>query len=448
MSTKGFKWGSEFPGEDASGVPTAPDVLRVSKAPDVSDKTEKLGDLTNNDSRRTYFPPERKGTPLVAAKSSAGRANETSSPSDREKHFDTDLSRLRDQVRDKGTDAISEYLAVRIEASALDEAFQGWRVSDQAGLGQDLESLDGFDKDIHEAVGESFKSLMYVLEIPDSDPVDLAGSIIKLVPIGFIDKTIGSIRLMIEVGGIAFSIMSGNPLLACACFKALVHDQVHDVLVSSIKGVLESCIGTSHAGNPEISDAINSSVPTASMPPSPNGPINPGHESGGRPPRPGRPRVPDEDTYYRPGSRARDQDEGRASYRSGGRPPRPGRPRVPDEDTDRRPGSRVPRSGMPPVPGGDANFKPLITVKRPTSGKGLGILGSKAATWRGGSKVQTGSIGQSTSTLDNKQLTFVRLRMYYAMQDQITSDDGFQTARLAQLIIVRDSRCFTLPSKI
>jgi hypothetical protein len=89
----------------------------------------------------------------------------------------------------------------------------------------------------------------------------VVGSIVEQIPIDYIDQNLGDVQLAIEIAGIALCVLCGNPLLGCACLKALGHQEVHRVLVTVIKQGIRCLLPD---GDSKPSDRSQSPTPALS----------------------------------------------------------------------------------------------------------------------------------------------------------------------------------------
>ena len=325
-------------------------------------------------------------------------------------------------VQEEGTDAVAEFIASQLETVVLDKVLDSCHVLGEANLAEDVQIVIELDEKIHEIViGKPVERLMFGLGLPGSP---LMGSIIQGVPIEFIDKRLGAVRLGVEIGGFITSIATGNFILAYAYLKALIHDLAHRMLVSAIKDLING----GHSGTSYRGKAL---VVSGRIERRPNGAIHSVGQAEGR-------RALSEVTIARAASVGAAPAEAR---------------RVPGEATiassSSSAASASSSSSAAPASSSSSAVPPeaAATVKPRVSGKRSEFReAGEVLTWAGGGLVHAGSGGWSAPVGKAEELTFVRLRIYYEIENPtVSGKDCSQSVRLMRLIVVRDSRRFILP---
>ena len=119
----------------------------------------------------------------------------------------------------------------------MTKAWGFWPAAGEASLAKDAESTSRLDNHVHMEIGQLTEKLLSGLNIPGSA---LAGLIAEQIPIDCIDQSLGDAELVIELAGIAICVLSGNPILGSACFKALIHDLFHRIIVAEIRNLIAS----------------------------------------------------------------------------------------------------------------------------------------------------------------------------------------------------------------
>ena len=346
-----------------------------------------------------------------------------------------DSPKLFKAVQEKGTDAVAELIANQLETVVFNKVLDSWHALGEANLTEDVQILIELDDKIHEMViGKPFERLMSGFGLPDSS---LMGSIIQRVPIRFIDQPLGTVRLGVEIGGIVTSIMTGNFILAFAYLKALIHDLVHRVLVSAVKGLITQ----GHSGT---ADSGKSLVLNARIEHRPISAINFVGQAESR-------AVSSEVTITGAASVSAAAAEDRrgpggatvASSSSSAVPASSSSSNAAAAKARRAPGGATVASSSSNAALAEATAK----VKQRVGGKSLEFReAGEVLTWVGGGFVHAGSGGWSAPVGKAEELTFVRLRLYYEIErPTISGKDFSQSVRLTRLIVVRDSCRFILP---
>lgn len=406
-------------------------------------------ELISESSRRTRFRPRpevSQGRP--GSEPSLPTSSESASPA---------LTRLAQKVKEEGLDAVAETAANQIERDALDEALSAWQAFGEAPLGKSLQVLTLADDAVHEeGIGEPVKLLLSTLDTPDSS---LLSSIIENAPIDVIDRGVNTFRLIIELAGMAICLASGNPILGCACFKAFAHDGIHRMLVDGVKELINHCLsGFSEGGkspvpddhltaldrliNPGrgvthktaaddvaklLADTNSASAMTARMAPDTVVAAHADRWSaalvepmGKTAPVEMNPRI------------AVTDDAGSATSRGGHSTP----PAVKSAPVE----AAMPRASTT-APAWSAN---TMTV-RVGGGSPELRAGREAVTGPGAGLACSGIAGRQARAGLAEDLTFVRLRIYYAPENRaVASEVAAQLVRLKWLVVVRDSRRFHL----
>lgn len=143
---------------------------------------------------------------------------------------------IRVQIRDETTGAIAEYTTDELEDKFLNTLWDFWSTSDE-NCPTDIGNLiDALDKNIHViALFDPSKALLSQLDVPGAG---LWSAIIQQAPIDGIDKPLGFIKRLVEIGGIVAGLAHGNLPMAVGCFKELIRSEVHHLLVEGINHVL------------------------------------------------------------------------------------------------------------------------------------------------------------------------------------------------------------------
>lgn len=149
------------------------------------------------------------------------------------------------RVGDEAKGTIAEYTVKELDDKILNTLWDLWTTPNgDTFLGAER-IIEALDRNVH-VVGlrDPSKALLSSADVPD---VNIWSSIIQEAPIDAIDKPLGSIERWVEIGGMIAAFASGNMPMAYACFKALMHSEVHRMSVESI----EHLIARDHSASPD-----------------------------------------------------------------------------------------------------------------------------------------------------------------------------------------------------
>jgi hypothetical protein len=120
-------------------------------------------------------------------------------------------------------DAVDNYVATKISDPAFAFSDTWWIVSDPGGLGAGAEAVNRAQKGLHQLLlGDPAQAVCQALGGPMPGMV---GGIAAELPLP-IDRPLGFIQELLEVGGMAVGIFAGMPLLTTASCKSFLHDQL------------------------------------------------------------------------------------------------------------------------------------------------------------------------------------------------------------------------------
>jgi len=173
---------------------------------------------------------ERQGTPWeVSGEGPLTRVGEHPSKSV--------LPNFKVAIYDEAKGAIAEYTIDELDDKILNTL---WNLSPSPGGNGFIRTEDiikALDRDVHiVALYDPSKALLSGVGIPGAS---FWSSIIQDAPIGVIDKPLEAIELWAEIAGIIFGVLSGHLAMAFACFKALLHDEVHRLSVEAIEHLID-----------------------------------------------------------------------------------------------------------------------------------------------------------------------------------------------------------------
>ena len=338
-----------------------------------------------------------------------------------------DLPGVVKAVRENGADAVAETIAGQLEAVVLDKAWDLWRVAGQVELADAAGDVASLEDTIHEiAVGEPSDQLMSGLGLPGTD---FLGSIIEHVPISFIDRRLGTVKLAIEVAGIAVSVIAGAPLLACACFKALIHDTVHRLLVSAIK----TWILGGHSDAPDTDQESPRDCPADPVLRLADSPAAAAVHG-----------MPDETSAPHPSQITTLPPTSALSVPAEAAP----MPAVQIAARAVHPATTPLRDAAIALASRSAaSAGTAERAQRRISGGRPGTRDGKEAIASSRRLIHSGPGAATATAAELKALTFVRLRICYQMQYPAAIGDPSRPVLLTHLVIARDSRHFTVPEQ-
>ena len=149
----------------------------------------------------------------------------------------SDRSVIVDKIREKGAETTAEWITAKLDStSASEKVWQTWKVNDVGGFAQNAEDVSKLRDSLHKVLlGDPTEKAFSSLHLPGSDQ---AGFFAEQISIDPADQILGQAKRGIEIVGMAVGVLSGNPLMACACFKAWIHDEVHHMIVAGVKSAI------------------------------------------------------------------------------------------------------------------------------------------------------------------------------------------------------------------
>ena len=151
---------------------------------------------------------------------------------------------IKVRIHDETTGAIAEYTTNELDQKILNTLWDLWKTSDENGFLGAEKIIEALDKNVHVVgLGDPSNALLSFAEVPGAS---FWSSIIQAAPIDFVDKPLGSIERWVEIAGMIVGVMSGHMPMAYACFKALIHSEVHRMSATAI----EHLIAGDHSANP------------------------------------------------------------------------------------------------------------------------------------------------------------------------------------------------------
>jgi hypothetical protein len=139
--------------------------------------------------------------------------------------------------------ATAQYAAEEIGGPTWKIVSERWVADGSPGFDAAAGTVADFDAAVHNILLEKpVQQLSTWAGLPGPLPAVLGGVAgAAELPI---DRPLNAVRRIIQIGGIVVSVISGNPVLASACFKSLVHDELIHGLEAGIERTL-SKVGAS-----------------------------------------------------------------------------------------------------------------------------------------------------------------------------------------------------------
>jgi hypothetical protein len=133
--------------------------------------------------------------------------------------------------------AVAEYTANAFEDKILNALWNvGETSADNDGFLKAEDIISALDTNVHVvALRDPSEVALSHAGVPDGS---FWSSIIQEAPIGIIDKPLEFIEHCAEIAGMLAGCATGHAALAYACFKKLVHDEIHDLSVAAIEHVM------------------------------------------------------------------------------------------------------------------------------------------------------------------------------------------------------------------
>jgi hypothetical protein len=150
--------------------------------------------------------------------------------------------------------ATAQYAAEEIGGPAWKIVSERWVADGSPGFDAAAGTVADFDAAVHNILLEKpVQQLSSWAGLPGPLPAVLGGVAgAAELPI---DRPLNVVRRIIQVGGIVVSVISGNPVLASACFKSLVHDELIHGLEAGIERTL-SKFGASPVGERASAESV------------------------------------------------------------------------------------------------------------------------------------------------------------------------------------------------
>jgi hypothetical protein len=150
--------------------------------------------------------------------------------------------------------ATAQYAAEEIGGPTWKIVSERWVADGSPGFDAAAGTVADFDAAVHNILlGKPVQQLSSWAGLPGPLPAVLGGVAgAAELPI---DRPLNAVRRIIQVGGIVVSVISGNPVLASACFKSLVHDELIHGLEAGIERTL-SKFGASPVGERASAESV------------------------------------------------------------------------------------------------------------------------------------------------------------------------------------------------
>jgi hypothetical protein len=185
------------------------------------------------------------------------RSGEESPAKACEQPRESDLSEFKVFIKDEAEGAIAEYTADTFGDKIQDALWGlGKNSAENGGPLEAGEIVSELDRNLHiVALGDPSDAALSYFDIPGASVWSL---IIQDAPIDGIDKPLELIERCIEIAGVLVGFATGHMALTYACFKTLVHDEIHDLSVAVVKYLMSDgnhrSIDLPSMGNPAIAN--------------------------------------------------------------------------------------------------------------------------------------------------------------------------------------------------
>jgi hypothetical protein len=188
---------------------------------------------------RIYVPPVSQVNSLWRGRESRGAAVASEAAAFRVRESDLGTAPLpgsvADLIREKGAQGAAEFLADKVEPAISDKVLALWPSGFPGGPAGTAEGLLAAKYEVHEQIGclvsGSFPAGHGAAAV-------ITGRIAQYTPIEMVDSGLGKAALLVEMFGFVGAVLSGNPVLAGACLKRLIHDLAHRAVAAGVKAVL------------------------------------------------------------------------------------------------------------------------------------------------------------------------------------------------------------------
>jgi hypothetical protein len=136
-------------------------------------------------------------------------------------------------------DAVDNYVATKISDRAFAFSDTWWIVSDPGRFGVGAAAVQRAQQGLHQLLlGDPAQAVCQALGGPVPGMV---GGIAGQLPLP-VDRPLEFIQQLVEVGGMAFGVFAGIPVLTTACCKAFLHDQLTRTVARGTRAVMRDLL--------------------------------------------------------------------------------------------------------------------------------------------------------------------------------------------------------------
>jgi hypothetical protein len=164
-------------------------------------------------------------------------------------HERQEIASMADRAHDQAIDALSESISAKITERGWNEVSECWVTRDPAYFGSAVQGIDAAYARLRQVLlDEPAQAVGDWMRFPG--PVSsVIGDIAENIPLP-IDRPLGSFRTFLEVAGMAVGLAVGVPLLATACLKSYVHDQLKRAVTDGVRTIVDEVLHPAERSEP------------------------------------------------------------------------------------------------------------------------------------------------------------------------------------------------------
>jgi hypothetical protein len=364
-----------------------------------------------------------------------------------EQPSESGVSDFRARFRNEVDGTIDEYTADQLDSKIFDTLFDLWKTSDERGPVRADNIIGALDSNIH-IIGLKDPSgvLLASISVPGAS---FWSSIVQEAPINIVDKPLGLIRRCVEVGGIIVGVATGHSVMAWACFKALLRNEVHRMSAKAVDHLMTSGHSRRTEGNEPLSEnhIVHNAHTTANT-----------AQENAKAAGAGRERAEQEQAERFLQERSERAELERAQHErvarfvreqaEGQRVEQERAARSVPEEAERQRAARAKQQTNAGALSKDHSMAANVLVKRKKhAGRSRGEVseGREASNPTGLRSGHARSVGGISQNKSHESFDFVRLRIYYDCVNMAASTSNAPPGILVWLIVVRESGKVLLP---
>jgi len=145
----------------------------------------------------------------------------------------------------KGAETVGECIATELDQLSQ-PMWERWNAPYEQLLANADQSVASLQQILHDGLlGIPTERVLSGVRVPFAVQISFLA---EQMPVKAIDGVLGPAERFIEVVGIVIGVLSGHPILVCACFKALMHNEVHHLVASEVTKIIEGDHGKGSVG--------------------------------------------------------------------------------------------------------------------------------------------------------------------------------------------------------